>query len=349
MSSLKKKFKLKSILPLIILFSSLLSLISPQEDFNNPMPYPETYYPKNFLSNDNKSEIFPNLPWIAHKLCYNNKLISNFQYINFRTIESEDLSFRVNIITTYNDSKEIDITVGFRGTKISFIKNILADIDLEKIEIGGKCGQECFVHKGFYDAYITLVRKLYVELIEEIETFDKQGVKINNLYFTGHSLGGAMATIGAYDFLNKRALADSESVLNLNLSEANYKYLKVIKYVSLISFGCPRVGDKKFRAFMNQENLLKDSIRVVYGDDIVPALLVGKPLSNYRHIGDLAYFADNEFEYPVVYNRTEINKFTEPEKSLIDVINIKKKIDDHRKYYLINPKGIEFAIKYLRP
>jgi len=71
-------------------------------------------------------------------------------------------------------------------------------------------------HKGFSDIYYTL-RQQVIELLSQCDS-DKP------LYITGHSLGGALATLAALDIA------------------VNTPFRKIIVY----TFGAPRVGDPAF-------------------------------------------------------------------------------------------------------
>jgi len=286
------------------------------------------------LRSENSNQNIPHLAWISHKLVYENELIKDFEHLNFRKIESEDDQFRCNIISILNKN-EVDIIVVFRGTELDLLKNIWADLNVTPIKLSGLC-QGCQVHMGFYNAYETIKEKVILNLDEEIHQQSNAGHTKVNLYFTGHSLGGGIAAIGTYDFLNRRAAKDLKDL-----------YFKTIRNVSLITFGCPRVGVGEFKEFFNQKDLLRDNLRIVYGDDVVPDLVAGHPLSYYRHNGDFAHFPENNFDEPEVFGREETDKWIRP-GGIIDKFNFNKKIQDHRKYFLLNPKGVEYAIKKLR-
>jgi triacylglycerol lipase len=111
------------------------------------------------------------------------------------------------------------------------------------------------LHQGFADAVETVW--------PTIETAIKnRGAAEQPLFFTGHSLGGALATIAA-----ERAL------------QAKFRATAVY------SFGGPRVGGLNF--FNSYTPDLGDrTFRLVHGDDIVPTVppsLAG----NFRHVGRL--------------------------------------------------------------
>ena len=84
---------------------------------------------------------------------------------------------------------------------------------------------------------------------------------------TGHSLGGAIATLFLYEAINKKYL------------------IPEINEPILITFGMPRIGNENFVIDFNSK--IKNIIRVVRDGDII-ARLPYSPINNpYRHIGGL--------------------------------------------------------------
>ncbi len=115
------------------------------------------------------------------------------------------------------------------------------------------------VHDGFLDIYDSCRD----DIIQTYATIPKN----KKLYITGHSLGGALATLHALDVA------------------ANMRFSKVIMY----NFASPRVGNKEFTEIYN--NLIPLSIRFVNTNDIIPMLppeTIHCPISNkiwhYSHI-----------------------------------------------------------------
>lgn len=103
------------------------------------------------------------------------------------------------------------------------------------------------VHTGFIKTY------------ELVRTFihTKVGTK-PNIVVTGHSLGGALATLCALDL--------------------QYCFGKNITCVPVAS---PRVGNKLFAESFNRR--LPGTIRLTHGADLIP--MVPLPVMGYRHIG----------------------------------------------------------------
>lgn len=96
---------------------------------------------------------------------------------------------------------------------------------------------------------------------------------------TGHSLGGALATLCALDLQFNFFSAEPERIV-------------------LYSFGSPRVGNSAFRQSFNRR--VSNSYRVVNGMDIVPA--VPRPWQGYRHV-DNAYRIGQRFSWRLVSQR----------------------------------------------
>lgn len=120
--------------------------------------------------------------------------------------------------------------IAFRGTNnISHLKDILM-IMPHKEEKG------C-IHMGFYNHYRTVKDE-----IAELLTQDKN----EHIYFTGHSMGGALALISA--------------VMTKDL-------LQNLKKTNVVMFGSPCVGDQEF--INHAENLIDNIVSIQIPTDIV--------------------------------------------------------------------------------
>ncbi|WFB51049.1 lipase family protein [Vibrio coralliilyticus] len=98
--------------------------------------------------------------------------------------------------------------LAFRGTEATSLRDIKSDANA----VLTKCDTKGFVHAGFNDAYAD-VKNVIAEKLKEIEDEGKP------LLITGHSLGGAIATIAAKRLKFKSGIA------------------------ACYTFGSPRVGD----------------------------------------------------------------------------------------------------------
>lgn len=87
------------------------------------------------------------------------------------------------------DSTNERLVVSFRGS--STLENWIANIDLILEEADFLCSG-CYVHSGWWKAWEQVADDLTSEIESAMSTYSGY-----SLYFTGHSLGGALATIGA--------------------------------------------------------------------------------------------------------------------------------------------------------
>jgi predicted lipase len=138
------------------------------------------------------------------------------------------------------------IVIAFRGTQSKSKENIATDLNFDDVDYSNCNG--CKVHKGFYEAF-----RLQQKLVEQ--NLNRLVKKYPNtpIHVTGHSLGGAIATITA-------------AHLSLN---------KKYKLAQVYTFGEPRVGNKKFADWFDSRIT---EYRVIHFKDIVPNL---PPRNNY--------------------------------------------------------------------
>ncbi len=132
-----------------------------------------------------------------------------------------------------------ETVVAFRGTQV-FADPSLTDM-LSNLWVGRRPWDLGHVHRGYREALLNIAQELKRSLYS----------RRRPLYFTGHSMGGALAALAS-------TLAPGPS--------ATY------------SFGAPRVGDGAFA------RSLTNLVRVVHGADIAPRY----PLPfGYRHGGQV--------------------------------------------------------------
>jgi triacylglycerol lipase len=123
------------------------------------------------------------------------------------------------------------------------------------------------MHQGFVDAYFSVRDQIHAYLRSHPAT---------SVTVTGHSLGGALATLCAVD--------------------VQYNFSSIP--IELYTFGSPRVGNKGFSDSFNQR--VTKSYRFVYGMDIVPAL--PRPWQGYSHV-DAEYRLGPRFSLNFVTQR----------------------------------------------
>lgn len=151
----------------------------------------------------------------------------------------------------FGDDEKIIIT--FRGSESQqdWITNFQSTLKNWRGEIRGE------VHEGYSVA-------LHSVWAEVEDTVKKLHTGNQSIWVTGHSLGGALATLAAAKLGNK-----------LN---------------GLYTFGQPRVGDRMFSRSYNKI-LQNRSFRIVNNADLVTR--VPFQLFGYSHIGRLKYFDEN--------------------------------------------------------
>jgi predicted lipase len=182
------------------------------------------------------------------------------------------------------------ILLSFKGT--DSIWNILNNLDMsytKKEEIKNKefevDGLE--VHNGFFLYFQELVNKLDASVKKVFGILAKEyyekGIKI---VVTGHSLGGAAATLYAYHL--------KQNLVNiLDFEETNYSV-----DVRLYTFGSPRVGNRKFSQEVNKIIGKEKIYTVQYKSDPVPKLPdYGE--GQFVHVGKI-FKCDNYKDPPCV-------------------------------------------------
>tara|TARA_B110000285_G_scaffold71230_1_gene82073 strand:+ start:19343 stop:20122 length:780 start_codon:yes stop_codon:yes gene_type:complete len=133
------------------------------------------------------------------------------------------------------------IILVFRGTEPNEMKDVMADINIiPRIPANEKQG---IVHSGFALA----LDKIWPQVESYLDGIYQEG---DCIYISGHSLGGALATVAA----------------------ARSKYV-----CQVYTYGQPRVGSKKYA-----DNVKSRIYRHVRGCDIVPSIPFGIV---YKHTG----------------------------------------------------------------
>jgi len=132
------------------------------------------------------------------------------------------------------------------------------------------------VHQGFKEAFRLFLqltkrkrqdlrKKLSISTIDEIETFNEK----HNIVITGHSMGGAVATlVGCL-------------LLDLGIKKENLK---------IYNFGTPPIADKKFVEYYEGK---LNIYRVVNEQDLIPKL---NRISRFHHLGEEILLASNDGE-----------------------------------------------------
>lgn len=134
------------------------------------------------------------------------------------------------------------------------------------------------IHTGFYEQYsnvrLQIIERMYTELFGTV----CYTPRFKKFIITGHSLGGALATLCALDI------------------EYNYHQWLDVYALDLfcITFGSPRVGNKAFANSFDKRFEKGASYRIVNGDDIVskvpPAIIFYRHIKNKKRVGKRLWY-----------------------------------------------------------
>lgn len=172
----------------------------------------------------------------------------------FDTVNTEKWGSSAELLTrdgtdcllAQNDS---DVVVAFRGT--SSLRDWLTDSDTKRTHFDG-IGH---IHAGFGHAW----RAIEHALLKRLRKTSKR------IWLTGHSLGGALATVAA---------------------ESMHPEYYIHR---LVTFGSPRVfSPKDARGF--RWRMRGRAFRVVHSNDLIPSF---PTCWRYRHVGDLVLIKEN--------------------------------------------------------
>jgi hypothetical protein len=147
--------------------------------------------------------------------------------------------------------------VAFRGTRVESVPDPILNLKLRLLnmldvvtDVDLRLDPETHVHAGFQRSLDEIWKDLYNHV---------EAIRGKTIWFTGHSLGAALATIAAARFEN--GTIDG-----------------------LYTFGSPRVGDDVFKA-----SFTVPYYRFVNNADIVPHVPLPSFLAKYAHVGDLRF------------------------------------------------------------
>lgn len=151
--------------------------------------------------------------------------------------------------------------VAFRGTRIESFPDPILNLKLRLFntvdlvtDVDLRLAAGTHVHAGFHRA----LDEIWSGLHEYLESIWSEGSG-KTIWFTGHSLGAALATLAADRFGAGKA-------------------------GGLYTFGSPRVGDDIFKA-----NFASPCYRFVNNTDVVPHVPPPGLLANYVHVGELKF------------------------------------------------------------
>uniref|UniRef100_A0A6S8NQJ2 Fungal lipase-type domain-containing protein n=1 Tax=Amphora coffeiformis TaxID=265554 RepID=A0A6S8NQJ2_9STRA len=211
--------------------------------------------------------------------------------------------------SVYRSLEKKLIVVSFRGTcaPVDLITDasLVQDAWVEGEEVENQDIPK--VHNGFRTSLNSISRRLKELILATVEP--GQSIEDYDMIVTGHSLGGALATlftadIGQYGINGGRGLPqleDSEpwwkGIANLVTGEVRKEETSLEpprpKSLRMYNFGSPRVGNEAFADLFDAlvaEGMIDQAYRVVNGEDVVarmPRTLNGLAFGQvrYEHVG----------------------------------------------------------------
>ena len=151
--------------------------------------------------------------------------------------------FRVVVSSPAAIERDGSVIISFRGTDSSSLSSMASNMDLSEHDalLNTFARGYVEVHKG-YQSYALRAFDALLQYLSENK------LRINHIYITGHSLGGATATVFA-------------ALLHQRLPNLNFPGITVT------TFGAPMSGNAKFSQWYNKVNLGMRTIRAVHDQD----------------------------------------------------------------------------------
>ena len=189
----------------------------------------------------------------------------NFRYFNNKGRDTQAYIFRTDeyMVLAFRGSQEPqDWMTNFTTQLRSFTIN--------KAGVPALSSYQGRVHTGFFLAWAIIEGSVLAQIQRWRQALANEGKPLPPLYITGHSLGGALATIAT------AGLADNG-----------------VEVAGVYTFGQPRVGDRTFvKQLANSAN--GKIFRFVNNNDIVPHVpppfSIWNPTRFYGHVGMATYF-----------------------------------------------------------
>jgi hypothetical protein len=178
----------------------------------------------------------------------------------------------------YNNSNQY--VLAFEGSQDN--KDLIIDLQIAQL-VPYKHYPDAKVHSGFWKSYLAVSNKIYKVLISH---------KVKDLFITGHSLGGALATIASLDIVEELG----------------------IKNVSMVSLGAPRVGNAEYAGLYS--SMLNNYYRLTHASDTVVHLPY--MYLNYRHIPHEIFYPKRGLSQSETYPKRGLSQSeTYPKRELL--------------------------------
>ena len=190
---------------------------------------------------------------------------NHFRYFNNHGRDTQAFMFRTDKF----------MVLAFRGSQepkdwLTNFATQLQNFTIYKNGVATTSSYQGRVHKGFFLAWAIIEKSVLSQISRWQRDLAASDQSLPPLYVTGHSLGGALATIAT------AALVDHG-----------------IEVAGVYTFGQPRVGDRTFVRQLSNSTQGK-VFRFVNNNDIVPHVpppfSIWNPTRFYGHVGGVTYF-----------------------------------------------------------
>ena len=223
------------------------------------------------------------------------KLSKNLLLLNMRLVATFDNQGTQALLVTNGHI----CVLAFRGTELHSLQDIKSDINSDMRE----CVNGGHVHVGFNDAYEAIA----IELEQRLKYSDVNHLP---LYITGHSLGGAVATIAAKRLKHQAGIAACYTFGSPRVADPQWGYsMKTPVYRIVNSFDCvpsfPPSGDASY--------IISKTLN--YIPFVGPKLssTVKVLAKNYMHCGNMRYIThcnlDSSASTNILYNVSLFYRF----------------------------------------
>jgi hypothetical protein len=190
-------------------------------------------------------------------------------------VEQEGLLFTMHAMKLQEDVTAL--IVAFRGTIVDDLRNWVVNVTANWTPVYGGAAQ---AHTGNLNAWKLHLRPL-VE--RELLRLSLAGHCFSRIIFTGHSLGGALATIAAADFaagtrVAKALKSSVATFMDVSASWADQKFTcwaksGIVPQISVVTFAQPKCGNHEFARLYNERLGGADNhIRFFNFSDVVPTV-----------------------------------------------------------------------------
>lgn len=229
------------------------------------------------LADIGKSTLVGNIPRNVTESAWRKMMTTIILAEELADIEFDPVSFIENRDTDtqawifWNTSNK-RIVVAFRGTEQTEFKDLLTDASLIPSRIATEDGRmapsnqsmdeqrDPWVHSGFLRGYLSVASEVK-EIVRQIVGEESNRWEI---LFTGHSLGGALTTLCAYDIAKMEECKEE----------------KLFSSIDVYNYGSPMVGGEAFTSEFNE--LVPNCWRIVNENDAVCRL---PRFLGYGHVG----------------------------------------------------------------